>query len=327
MFVLGALLLALVAFLSFGGTNFLSKLSRFRIYFDESVHGLELGAAVKVRGVRLGRVADINVRYDQPTRKARVAVTCEIDRNVLIDTQGVVVDLNNPGELQTLIDRGLRARLNLVGITGMLFVDLSFEDARQYPADPRLMTEALPVVPSIPSPISEVQQSIIEIVANIKKVDFAGLSKDLKTLLATTNKKVADLDVKALNDRVARAAEAVEKFVSSPEAARAFANLNAAVEETRAMIAKIGAQAAPVSEELRKTLAETQTALRSFDAAAAATRRFVAAQGGVGEEVTKTLRQLSEAAAAIERLADYLERNPNALIVGKKKPPEKGPQR
>jgi HAMP domain-containing protein len=32
------------------------------------------------------------------------------------------------------------------------------------------------------------------------------------------------------------------------------------------------------------------------------------------------LQEISEAADAIERLADYLERNPNALVVGKKKP-------
>ncbi|MDD3180819.1 MAG: MlaD family protein [Opitutaceae bacterium] len=319
MFVVGALLLAMVAFLSFGGSNFFAKPSRFLVYFDESVSGLELGAAVKMRGVRLGRVANVSVRYDQERKSSRVVVTCEIDRIVLTDVEGRAIDLASPNELQNLIDRGMRARLNILGITGMLYIDLGLEDPRRYPADPRLMTQPLPVVPAIPSPISEVQQSIVEIVANIKQVDFAGLSQDLKTLLATTNRKVADLDVKTLAERVGRAADAVEAFASSPEAKQAFINLNAAIDETRAAVARIEAQAGPVSDELKKTLAEAQTALKSIDETVTTTRRFVAAQDGVGEEVTRTLRQLAEAAAAIERLADYLERNPNALVVGRKR--------
>jgi paraquat-inducible protein B len=37
----------------------------------------------------------------------------------------------------------------------------------------------------------------------------------------------------------------------------------------------------------------------------------------VGYELVKTLRELSEAARALRVLADYLERNPNAILFGK----------
>jgi hypothetical protein len=36
--------------------------------------------------------------------------------------------------------------------------------------------------------------------------------------------------------------------------------------------------------------------------------------------LTQSLRQLADAAAALERLANTIERNPSSLIVGKKKP-------
>jgi paraquat-inducible protein B len=319
MFVLGAMLLGVIAFLSFGGTNIFSKPTRFLIYFDESVSGLDPGASVKINGVRLGRVAAISVRYDLTGKEALSRVVCEIDRNILTDNQGVTIDMTNPAEIQTLIDRGLRARLSLTGITGLLFVELKFEDPRNYPADPRFMTEQYPVVPAIPSPISEVQQSIVEIVANIKKVDFAALSKDLKTLLATTNKKISDLDVKALTERIGKAADAVSAFVESPDAKQAFANLNGAITETRAVVAKLDGQVGPVSDELKKTLADAQTALKSLDAAAATTRNFVRDQGQVGDDVAVALRQVADAAAALERLADAIDRNPSSLLVGKKK--------
>ncbi len=319
MFVLGALVLGVVAFLSFGGSNIFAKPTRFLVYFDESVSGLDPGAPVKLNGVRVGRVAAINVRYDQATRESQVQVICEIDRNILFDKEGVTIDLTSPAELQTLIDRGLRAGLSLTGITGLLFVELDFKDVRQYPANPRFMLEQYPVIPAIPSPISQVQQSIVEIVTDLKKVDFAGLSRDLKTVLATTNKKINEVDVKGLSDRVGRAAEAVTALVDSPDVKQTFTNLNAAIQETRTLIARLDGNVGPVSDDLRQTLADAQSALKSLEAAAATTRDFVRDQGSLGDEVTTALNQVADAAASLERLADALERNPSSLIVGKKK--------
>ncbi len=320
MFVIGALVLGIVSYLSFGGANVFAKPTRFYVYFSESVSGLDPGASLKLTGVRVGRVAAINVRFDAATKESLVQVVCEVDRNILTDPSGRLIDLTSPVELQSLIDRGLRARLSLTGITGLLFVEMNFEDTRKYPANPRFMAEVLPVVPSIPSPISEVQQSIVEIVANIRKVDFAALAKELKTLLASTNQKVNDLEVKALSERVGRAADAVASFVNTPEAREVFKNLNATITDTRTLLAKIDTQVGPVGEEFKKTLTDAQAALKSLEAAATTTRNFIQTQSGVGEEVTHTLQQIADAAATLERLADFIERNPNALIVGKKKP-------
>ncbi len=320
MFVLGALLIAVVGFLSFGGSNIFAKPARFLIYFDESVSGLDPGAPVKLNGVRVGRVAAINVRYAASSREALVQVTCEVNRNILTDTTGAQIDLTSPAKLQELIDRGLRARLNLTGITGLLFVELDFEDVRKYPANPRFMAEALPVIPAIPSPISEVQQSIVEIVADLKKVNFAGLAKDVRVLLVSTNEKVSALDVKGLGEKVGGAADAITAFVNSPEARQTFLNLNAALTDLRVVLARIDGNVGPISDELKKTLADAQGALKSLESTAATTQRFVAAQGTLGDEVTVALRQLADAAAALERLSDSLTRNPSSLIVGKKKP-------
>lgn len=320
MFVLGAALLLLLAFVSFGGSNIFTKPTRFVVYFDESVSGLDPGAAVKVTGVRIGRVAAINVLYDSATRAAQVQTICEVDRNVLIDRDGNTVELTNPVVMQGLIDRGMRAKLNLQGITGLMFVELSFEDPREYPAPKEARADPYPVVPAILSPISEVQSSLVEIVADLKRANIAGLSKDLRTLVGTANKKLGDLDVKALGERVTGAALAVEKFVSSPDAQQSFANLNAAVADLRALVTKIDGQVGPVSDDLKRTLADTQAALKSIDAAAVTTRRFVQSQGSLGEDVTRTLQEIAQAADAIQRLAELLERNPNALLVGRQPP-------
>lgn len=320
MFILGALALFVIGFLSFGGSNIFKKPSRFLVYFDESVSGLDPGAPIKFYGVRVGRVAAVNVRYDAAAKKAVVQTTCEINRNVLTDEQGVMIDLTDTEKFQQFVDRGLRARLSFTGITGLLFVELTIEDPAEYPPDPLRAGAELLVVPAIPSPIAEVQSSIVEIVANIKKVDFPGLARDVRALLATANRKVGELDVLELSASVRRAADAVETFVNSPDAKAVLANTNQTLSDLRATLGKIDQEVGPVSGELKQTLAEAQAALEKLGAAANTTERFVREQGQVGDELTQALRQVADAAAALERVADALGRNPNALLVGKKKP-------
>lgn len=319
MFVLGAALLLLLAFISFGGSNFFTKPTRFVVYFDESVSGLDPGAAVKVSGVRIGRVAAVSVRYDAGTRAAQVKTICEIDRNVLIDGDGNTIELTNPVELQTLVDKGMRAKLNLQGITGLLFIDLTFEDPQEYPAAIKPVgPEVYPVVPAIRSPISEVQNSIVEIVADLKRANIAGLAQDIRTVLGTTNQRLTELDTKSMSARIAAAAEAVEKFVNSPDAKQSLTNLNAAIVDLRAVLARFDGQIGPVSEEFKRTLTDAQAALKSIDSAAVTTRRFVQSQSNLGEDLPRALQQITEAAEAIQRLAELIERNPNALLVGRK---------
>lgn len=320
MFVIGALALFVIGFLSFGGSNVFKKPARFLVYFDESVSGLDPGAPVKFYGVRVGRVAAVNVRYDTATKKAVVQTICEMNRNVFTDSEGAMIDLTDAETFREFIRRGLRARLSLTGITGLLFVELTIENPQEYPAGPPPANgEDLLVVPAIPSPIAEVQSSIVEIVANMKKVDFAGLARELKTLLATTNRKIEGFDADGLAASVRRAAEAAEGFVKSPEAKTALENLNAALSEVRATLAKIDGEVEPVSAELKETLTEAQASLDRISAAASATQRFVEQQGDVGDEVTRALRQVADTAAALERLADALGRNPNSILVGTKK--------
>lgn len=320
MFVIGALALGLIALLSFGGLSLFNKPHRFMVYFDESIHGLDLGSPVKLRGVRIGRVVDLAVHYDEVANKSVVAVVCEINRNVITDEKGVQLKITGTKDIQTMVDHGLRAQLGVLGLaTGLLYVELNFTDPTLNPVGATAGATKLVVVPGSPSAISEYQASISEILADLKKVDFAGISREAKTLLATANRKIGEADVKGLGDKVGKAADAVTAFVESPEARQMFANLNQSLAAVQAAVAKIDGQVGPVSDELKLTLASAQSALKTLESTAATTRRFVQRQGDVGDEVTLALRQVAEAATALENLASSLERNPSSLLVGKKK--------
>jgi paraquat-inducible protein B len=96
--------------------------------------------------------------------------------------------------------------------------------------------------------------------------------------------------------------------------------MNAAVTEMRGVLARLDQQIDPAGEKLNLTLDEAQKTLASFNATATTLRRFVSAQQNLGEGANQAFSRLSEAADAIQRLADFLERNPQALLSGRPRP-------
>lgn len=320
-FVIGAFALIVIALLSFGGISLFSKPQRFTVYFDESISGLDLGSPVKLRGVRIGRVVDLNVQFSKEEKKSVVKVICEFSRNMITDGQGGVVDVTSREVLKSLVDQGLRAQLNVSGLaTGLLYVELNFFDPKEYPeprheADPRFV-----VVPAVPSAISEFQNSLTEILAGVKKVDFAGISKELKGLLADTRKQVNALDVKALIAQWTKAGESVNAFATDPALKATLANMNAAVTDLRGVLAKLDQQIDPASAQFSQTMSEAQQALAAFKETVGVLHQFINAQQNLGDGANQAFARLAEAAEAVQRLADFIERNPQALLAGRKRP-------
>jgi paraquat-inducible protein B len=320
-FVIGAMVLGVVALFSFGGVNFFSKPQRFLVYFDESVHGLDQGSQVKLRGVRVGRVISLNIRYDNQRNHSEVAVLCEFSKDVISDNRGQPINVAERAELEAMVGRGLRARLEVSALaTGMLFVGLDFMDPKENPAVPRNADARYVVVPSVPSAISEFQASLTEILTDLKRVDFAGLSRNLGGLLTDVRKQLDGVDLKGVAEQWKKTGAQIETLATGPEVKRTFDNLNGAIADLRQTIAKLDGQIQPTSQQLSDTLAEAKRTLQSFSQTAEAARTFISAQGGLGDDVIGTLEHLNGAADAVRRLAEFLERNPNALITGKKRP-------
>ena len=319
-FVIGGFALLVIALLSFGGVSFFTKPQRFVVYFDESIHGLDKGSPVKLRGVRIGRVTSLNIRYDEKTNKSVVAVVCEFSQNIVTDPKGGEFDVSSRAQLQMLVDKGLRAQLGVLGLaTGLLFVELDFFDPKEYPVTNPIAEPRYVLVPAVPSAITEIQNSVTDILASIKRVDFPGLSRELVALLGETRKKLDGVDFKALVEQWKKAGASVDTLATTatPQLKEALTNLNATIVDLRAAITKIDAQINTNGDQLTETLKQAKETLESFNAAAVSARKFIAAQSGLGDEANRALGQIADAAEAVQRLADFLERNPQALLSGK----------
>jgi paraquat-inducible protein B len=312
-FVIGALALIVAGLLTLRSWNVFARPGHFVAYFNESVQGLDVGSAVKLRGVPLGRVKSIRVHYNEKTRQSQVFVLAELNQNMVTDDAGHVIKLTDAATLRRLIDQGLRAEIDLAGITGLQFVELDFFDPRKFPAPPAGSDGEFPVVPTLRSGMTELVENLSKIAGNLNKVDFGGLSQELKTLLATVNQQAGGLDLKGMVATLTSAASAIGALAGSADARAAFANLNKTATDAQGLMAKLDTQVEPVSAELVRSL-------HSFHDAAQSIQKLAGPQSGLGDEAVTALRQLTRTAESLEELADFLERNPNALITGKKLP-------
>lgn len=327
LFVLGAILLAVVALFSFGGVNFFNKPERFVVYFDESIHGLDNGSPVKFRGVRIGRVTGMSVRAIPPTSGAEgarsvVAVVCELSRDVVSDAQGRSVDVSDRGELQKLVDEGLRAQLGVVGYaTGLLYVELDFYDPAKNPGLRRadIDTDYLEV-PSLPSKGAEIMRNFNEVVGDIKRIDFPKLAAEAEGLLVDTRRQINAIDVAGISREWTEAGRAVRELAGGPETKAIIADVSSVLKRLDGTMAELEKAVGPGAKELDATLKDARAAIADFGEMAVMLKRFVAAQQNLGDDASKALRRLAEAADAVGRLADFLERNPNALLSGRAEP-------
>jgi paraquat-inducible protein B len=189
-FVLGAVAIAIITLLALGSLSLFTRPERFMVYFDESISGLDDGSPVKLHGVRVGHVVGISIRYDRTTGKSVAAVLCELNRGSITDENGASFDVSDKAALQALVDRGLRAQLELGGLaTGLLFVELEFMDPHKYPDLSKSTEEKYVVIPPTPSEISELRASAAALMANatavlakMEQIDFQGLSVELRKL-------------------------------------------------------------------------------------------------------------------------------------------------
>ncbi len=311
LFVIAALGLFLLAvFLLSDGAMF-SRKRHYVLFFENSVTGLNEGAPVSFRGVKVGTVTDITLQVDPQTEQIYIPVHIEINpRRFSIATGEGKAPASF--DLQNLVERGLRAQLQIHSfITGQLFIQLDY-----YPGKPAkyagVMTE-YPEIPTIPS------------------------------LLDKLGGKLENYSYEKLLDNLAATMAGLERLVNSPDLAESISSLNRTLKSVDSMVTNLDGQIAPLSSRLDRTLLDVQqvvteirTLTRNLDSHAETMsasfqhtmERANEAFGTVGEQLSddsdlhyqlaRALHELTESARALRNLADTIERNPETLLKGKK---------
>lgn len=316
-FVAGALALGLAALVSFGSGRLFNKPARFVLELRQtSISGLETGAAVKFSGVRVGRVQKVDARVDPEAAEVVVRVECTIDE----DAAAAMLPPPAPPSDQImghLVAGGMSAKLNFSGITGLLYVDLVVTPARRGQEVAFDKESGAAIVPAEASVLEELTSTLTTIATNFSRIDFPGISADLRKVLGDLDAALADLDVRGTLGRINAAADSIGSLANDPNLRASLEKMNRSMESLNALLVDVRAEVPTIRGDLQKALAEAVTAMREVATTATRAQNLLATRGGIGSEIATTLEALRRAADSAEQLMDYLERNPTALLRGR----------
>ncbi len=262
-----------------GASRFLEDTKRFVAYFAESVQGLDPGAAVKYRGVPVGRVARIDVAPDRQL----IEVIMDVDRKYAAALQG---------------DDRLRAQLELSGITGLRYIEIDRRAGEALNQSPSLSFKApYDVIPSARSSFVAVQDALGDLYKKFIQVDVSGISADARAVLRAADRLLQDERINTLLTNFAAASESARKTTKHAEEMTAGVKLAPAVEnatrataEAKALFTNLnrgvtGDQLAQTLDQLNRLAVSAQELILGLQAATARLDRAVGSLQGLTDEV------------------------------------------
>lgn len=189
LFVLAAIGALIALILIFGSGQIFQKTFEVETYIKQSVTGLDNGASVRFRGVKVGQVISVGLTgeiYEKnvplPQRKAYVIVRMLING----DPKEYLGGSNNS------FATNLRARVKTMGITGVNYIELDFEAPNsEYPTLTYTWKPEYPVIPSLPSPADEIFTGLQKVVTNLSALNLAETQQKFDSLVTNLNAVLA----------------------------------------------------------------------------------------------------------------------------------------
>jgi ABC-type transporter Mla subunit MlaD len=310
--------LGAVGLVMFLGRNRVTEGVRYETYFAESVQGLDVGGPVRYRGVSIGQVSElglVSAAYPEtgPARADSVAGRLVFVR-FLIDPRrmGVVP------ELQDAISQGLRVRLASQGLTGLAYIEVDFVNPDRYPRSPVPWTPANPYIPSMPSTISQVQDTAQVLAAQLRDVDIRAMATNLGSVLGELNRQLASGDLHDILFETKGLMAGLRSGVQAADLPGLTADLRATTAALRALVdGKATKDLLASASRAADRLAEATAKLPALVTALQATTRST--QNGVSDlqgDLVPALRDARAAAANLRDTSEALRRYPAGSLFG-----------
>ncbi len=313
LFVVIGVTLAVAGLVAFGSGKWFKQTETFILYFDSSVRGLNAGSAVMVSGVKVGTVKEVLIHFNQRDLDAFMPVIIEIDNQLLQSKTDKRYRLDDPEVVRSLVDKGLRARLQAESlVTGLLYVDLSLLTD----PPPAVYHQVKPIYQEIPSAPNDIQM----LMENLASLDIKGLSERLDRVLINIEQNLGQLQMRQINDGLTNLIESLNQVVDVPHLTNVLASLDRTLEETRLLAESLRSRVDPLAGGAEQTLADARQTMTDLRSAIEDLRGLLAPEAPLKRELALALDQISIAARSVGDLADYLSRNPNALLSGRKSP-------
>ena len=296
-----------------GSASLFSRPVPMILYFRDSVNGLVVGSPVKYKGVSIGQVTKISLAWMKGSDALLIPVIIEIDENSIQAEGDGGLPLTNPARLRQAVDNGLRGTLETESlVTGRLYVALDV-----FPkAEPPTYVGGSKY-PEIPTQAT----GLVEFIKNLSKIDLPNMVSQLNEILVRLNTSLGELNVKDLNDRLAKVLGSVDSLITSTKWTETVDSFRLTSDKAREVLGTIEKEVGPLGSNLTRTADSATATFAELQRTSAELRRVLASESPLMTELQTALEETALAAKALRQLADELTRNPASVLRGKPQEP------
>ncbi|MGH7827871.1 MAG: MlaD family protein [Candidatus Binatia bacterium] len=342
LFVISAVAIAVIGVVLLGVGALLQKKTIVETYIEESVQGLDVGSAVKFRGVLLGKVEQITLTsVEYPTRRRYVLVRAGLTSSMF---QFPPAATEGSG-LQAEIAKGLRMRLAAQGLTGTAYIEADYLDPARNPPLEIDWQPSYPYVPSAQSRITQLSESLDRILENIEELDVQRLTQGIEKSLITitrvaegANFEKIGTQANALLTEVRETNRQLRGLVGGPELKSAMKDAAAAAGTARQIIERAEQPLNQVLADLPQTSEKIKNVVNKLDAVSTdlpetaeqltqslrRLDRFIETQQEDLEAFVQNIRSISE---NVKEITDDARTYPGQILFGAQPPPAKSIER
>ncbi|MGI3777142.1 MAG: intermembrane transport protein PqiB [Janthinobacterium lividum] len=262
-------------------------------YLQSSVAGLGVGSAVNVFGMQIGNVTDVKLLLDPTSGIVKVRVAMEIQPERVFPPDSFATKLDPAKVLGALVNQGMRAEVDTASyVTGEKNVTLAFVPNAK-PAGIAL-EDGVVVLPGQGGGLDNVMGAVSDVAAKLQAIPFAQIGENANALIATLN-----------------------STIGGPEVKSTLRSLSATLKDAQVLVHDTDVGLQPTLKRLPELSAQLQDTLKHANAALATVGTSYGADSDFQRNLERVMAQASDAVRSVRLLADYLTRNPSALILGR----------
>ena len=310
LFIISGLILLLIMLFFLGLSDLFTRKIMVRTGFTESVQGLTRGSAVKYRGVPIGTVSGITILVKENIIQVDMEINPESFAVDLHSTGGKKIDFNTflQSEIKT---KGLRARLEMVGITGMKYVDFDYFVRPGTPIQPPPRfagPKGVLYIPGVTSQMKDMIATLTMAVDRLSRIRFERISEQLENALTGMGQLLNSQEIRSAIARINDTAENLEvstKAISTVLSESRIQGVVRSLEQNLSALTELQSSIFKISAEAK--IPETTATFRKALEEISESRR----------EVENTMQKLNQTLDSVRILSDDLSNDPASILRGK----------
>ncbi len=307
LFVIIGLFVAFIAIIWVGMSHYFEQGRLYSAYFNDSVQGLSKDSPLKFRGVTIGRVSDIKVAPD-----------------------GKLIEVILKIESDMKPDKNIVAQLRSVGITGIMFVELDLKKKGEPDLSPSLsFAPDHTVIDTKQSEITRFLDSLSDIIAQINKIDFEGLSNKTKSTLGKIDSAVNEARIAKVSSDFRVSLDKWNRAVASLEVAastfKTFTlNTDKAVSNLNNTVTKIEDIIAGNKDSVAQAIKNLNSAVNNVGLLVIEGTEFIKNTGqnfsSLQQQILSTMQSVEKTSETLNRSVEQISDQPSLLLFSAPQP-------